>query len=332
MRTHILSLTFAAALCAAPVQAQPAQCGPLTRVFALDLDMHPSGLRYGVPVTVNGKPKTFLLDTGGAWSQLSPEAAAELKLTIKTASGVQMFDMYGNVVNGQYVTADVGIGLLTAKNTDLMVSNVGGMDGIFAPDFMMNYDVELDFAGRKMNYFLTNHCEGRVVYWPATALAVVPFRGWNSFRDTHMTVPVSLNGHEIIATIDTGATGTTLHEDTARALFGLTPDSPGAVPLGTMGKTEKKVFGWTFKTLTMGGITITNPRVRVIPDLVGGRGMDTLAADSHVRRITDNMAPTMLIGMDVLRQLRVYIASKEKKLYVTAATPAAAAAAQPAGN
>jgi hypothetical protein len=43
------------------------------------------------------------------------------------------------------------------------------------------------------------------------------------------------------------------------------------------------------------------------------------------------MAPTMLIGMDVLKQLRVYIASKEKKLYVTAATaPAPAQAAPPA--
>jgi hypothetical protein len=50
------------------------------------------------------------------------------------------------------------------------------------------------------------------------------------------------------------------------------------------------------------------------------------------------MAPTMLIGMDVMKQLRVYIASKEKKLYVTAATapagpaPAAAPAAPATGN
>jgi hypothetical protein len=184
---------------------------------------------------------------------------------------------------------------------------------------MMNYDVEMDFAGRKLNYFLTDHCDGRVIYWPAAKVAAIPYRGWDNYRDTHMTLPVTIDGHQITATIDTGATGTTLNEDTAHALFNLTADSPGAVPLGTMGNTNRKMFGWTFKTLDIGGITVTNPRIRIIPDLVGGRGRDTLAADSHIQRITDNLAPTMLIGMDVLKELHIYVAFKEKKLYVTAA-------------
>jgi hypothetical protein len=42
----------------------------------------------------------------------------------------------------------------------------------------------------------------------------------------------------------------------------------------------------------------------------------------------------MSIGMDILRRLRLYIASGEKKLYITPATgpvPAAAAPGAPAG-
>jgi predicted aspartyl protease len=336
MRYPMLALIAGLSCLALPVQAQ--ECGPLKRAFSLDLQTGPQGLRYGVPVTVNGTQRTFLLDTGGAYTQISRGVAAEMGLTIQTARGVQLFDMYGNSVVGQFVVADVGIGPLMAKRAETMISNIGGMDGIFAPDYMMNYDIEMDFAGRKLNYFLTDHCDGKVIYWPAATVAVVPYRGWENYRSTHMTIPVTIDGKEITATVDTGATGTTLHQDTARAVFGLAPESPGAVPLGTMGNTNRPIFGWTFKTLTIGGITVTNPRIQVIPNLVGGRSSDTLTADSRVRRITDNMAPTMLIGMDVLKRLRIYIASKEKKLYVTAAAapaapaPAAAPAAPATGN
>ena len=330
MRIPLIALIAGMACLALPAQAQ--ECGPLKRAFSLDLETGPQGLRYGVPVTVNGTKRTFLLDTGGAFTMISREVAKQMGLSILTARGVRMFDMYGNTVDGQYVVADVGIGPLTAGKAETMVSDIGGMDGILAPDYMMNYDVELDFAGRKMNYFLTDHCDGRVIYWPATTIAAVPYRGWSSYRDTHMTIPVTIDGKQITATVDTGATSTTLNENTARSLFDLTPDSPGAVPLGTMGNSNRKVFGWTFKTLAIGGITVTNPRIRVIPDLIGGRSTDTLEADSRVRRVTDNMAPTMLIGMDILKELRVYIASKEKKLYVTAASATVAEEPAPAGR
>jgi predicted aspartyl protease len=325
----IAGLTALPTTLALPAQAQ--ECGPLKRAFSVDLQTGPQGLRYGVPVTVNGTPRVFLLDTGGAFTQVSRGLAAQMGLTVQTARGVQMFDMYGNTVAGRYVVADIGLGPLMAKGAETMVTDVGGMDGVLAPDYMMNYDIEMDFAGRKLNYFLTDHCDGKVIYWPATTVAAVAFRGWDNYRSTHMTIPVTLDGKEIIATVDTGATSTTLNQDTARAAFDVTTDSPGAVPLGTMGNSGRPMFGWTFKTLAIGGITVTNPRITVIPNLVGGRSADTLTADSRVRRITDNMAPTMLIGMDVLKQLRVYIASKEKKLYVTAATaPAPAQAAPPA--
>lgn len=39
---------------------------------------------------------------------------------------------------------------------------------------MGKYDTELDFTGGKMNYFATDHCEGKVIYWPAQALAIFP--------------------------------------------------------------------------------------------------------------------------------------------------------------
>jgi predicted aspartyl protease len=307
-------LLFACLLLAAPAGAQAQQCGSLVRAMSLDLEDH--GSHFTVPVTVNGQPKQFLLDTGGAFTQISLPTAKAMNLAI-APSRIQMFDMYGNTSLGQ-VRVDVGVGRLTAKNEDIPVSSLHAADGIFAADFMQNYDIDIDFAARKLNYFLTDHCDGRVIYWPAGVVAAVPFHGWNAHGDSHMNVTVKLDGHEMTAMIDTGAGASTLDAGTASQLFGLTPDSPGAVALGTMGANNRKVFGWTFKTLEIGGLTIRDPRMEVIPELMGKNDNSNIAADSHIRRITDGMQPTMLIGMNTLRKLHLYIAFKERKLYLTA--------------
>ncbi len=332
---------LACLLLSAPASAQAQQCGNLVRAMSLDLDDH--GNYFTVPVTVNGQPKHFLLDTGGAFTQISLATAKAMNLAI-APSRFQTFDMYGNSSAGQ-VRIDVGVGRLTAKNEDVIVTGLGIADGIFAADFMQNYDIDIDFAAKKLNYFLTDHCDGRVVYWPAGVVAAVPFHGWNSHGDSHMNVTVKLDGHEMTAMIDTGAGGTTLDAGTASQLFGLTPESPGAAALGTMGANNRKVFGWAFKTLEIGGLTIRDPHMRVIPELMGKNDDSNIAADSHIRRITDGLQPTMLIGMSTLRKLHMYIAFKERKLYLTAGSdqvtqrppgaqapvaPAAAAAPAPA--
>ncbi|HSS13582.1 MAG TPA: retropepsin-like aspartic protease, partial [Rhizomicrobium sp.] len=54
-------------------------CGPLKQVNAVDLVAGPN--RAMVPVSINGIPKLFLLDTGGDVTQISGEVAEELKLT-----------------------------------------------------------------------------------------------------------------------------------------------------------------------------------------------------------------------------------------------------------
>jgi hypothetical protein len=100
MRSHILALSAAALLCAAPVQAQPAQpaqCPPLTRVFTLDLNSSPGGGRYAAPVTVNGQQKQFLLSTSNPASRLSRAVMNELKLSPRQLG--QQFSSAGRVEN-----------------------------------------------------------------------------------------------------------------------------------------------------------------------------------------------------------------------------------------
>ncbi len=329
MRPSALVLLVLAVLAGFAPAAQAQQCGNLVRALSVDLEDH--GSYFAVPLTINGTPRRYLLDTGGALTQISLDTIKAMGMTPQPSRFV-MYDMYGNKNSGQ-IRADIGLGGQTIKNREMQVTGMGGLDGIFAADLMQNFDIDIDFAAKKLNYFLTDHCDGRVVYWPASVIASVPFHGWTINGDSHMNVTVKLDGHDVPAIIDTGASTSTLDADTARQLFDLTADSPGAVVKGTMAGTSRKVFGWTFKTLEIGSIVIRDPRLDVLPNLMGkGRGdREDIAADSHIQRITDGMQPTMLIGMETLRKLHLYIAFKERKLYLTAGSdqttqrPAAAA-------
>jgi hypothetical protein len=123
-----------------------------------------------------------------------------------------------------------------------------------------------------------------------------------------MTIPVTIDGHEIRAEIDTSLAQSVMDADTANSLFNVTPDSEGAVPQGT------------FKQLQIGGLNIPNPRLRVEPDLIGTRTRDTPQANSRVQRRTDNFLPSLRLGMDMLSRLHLYLAAKEGKLYLTPAS------------
>ncbi len=57
-------------------------------------------------------------------------------------------------------------------------------------------------------------------------------------------MPAAIDGHELRAEIDTSQGETILDADTANSLFSLTPDSPGAVPLGALDNNPAhRIFG-----------------------------------------------------------------------------------------
>jgi hypothetical protein len=93
----------------------------------------------------------------------------------------------------------------------------------------------------------------------------------------------------------------------AESLFDLKEDSPGMKRLGAEGS-QNPSYRYPFKMLALDGVTISNPDIVLVPDKVSGR--------HHCRFC----GPDLILGMGVLRQLHLYIAYKEKRLYVTAAT------------
>jgi hypothetical protein len=183
-----------------------------------------------------------------------------------------------------------------------------------------------------------------VLYWehdPA-AIAVVPVSlrrptptdarmGFRTYvdREVHIWVPVTLDGKSFKAALNTGAARSTMSARVAKFVFDVTADTPGSVPLGMVdGNPDHKIFGHVFSALTFDGVTVANPHIAVIPDLVGSKDPDNgYRTDSHIKRVDDDFGAEMTIGMDVIRRLHLYIAFGERKLYITpAAAPSGSAA------
>ena len=296
-------------------------CGPLVQINSVDLVAGPN--RALVPVSINGIPKLFLLDTGGDVTQISAEVADELRLVTQD-SNLHLLDMYGHASTKMVRIEKFTLGRLHGEDVNMAIQPNPDFGkgtryvGLFGPDMMGRYDVDIDFGTYTMKYFSPDHCPGHVVYWPHAALSVTPM----TFRDRHIRLPVKIDGKDLRAEIDTGATNTTMTAGTAKRVFNIVPESAGNIPLNTRGMVA--AFGRVFSTLDFEGVAVSNPRIVITPDLVGTKDPDNgFQTGSRTKRVDDDVdRPDILIGMDILKKLHLYIAFDEKNIYISeASTP-----------
>jgi len=160
-----------------------------------------------------------------------------------------------------------------------------------------------------------------VVYWPASRVAVVPV----AISGGHIVFPVKLDGQRLNALLDTGASISMLNLDIATRQFRLTPSAANTPAAGSLFNPQKaQIYTHTFKSLSLEGVTVANPKLRLLPDLVRLKlrsspvpweGGTRIASSSPNAGLSD-----LILGMDILRHLHLYIAYKERRLYLTAAS------------
>jgi predicted aspartyl protease len=309
------------------------ECPPLSIVSSTEITIGADGRAY-VPAEIGGKSKSMLVDTGGFFTEMNQTTADELKLTARHTNLI-LVGVAGDTTR-LAVRTSFKLGNLTADGMDFMVMagnhelapDVADAAGILAPNLLRTYDLDLDFGGHKMNLISQKHCDGKVIYWPASSVAVVPMR----VNPTgHITIPVELDGQHFNAQLDTGASTSVINLDTAKNAFGLSIGSADVPVEGTVGYT--RTYAHRFKSLSLEGIAISNPRLELISDLMRGQLYDPHANIEGDTRIANPDRETglgdMILGMDILHHLHVYIAYKEQKLYITPASAPTTAAVPP---
>lgn len=270
------------------------------------LDMIPGSPHILVTASVNDQPLTMMVDTGGWATALTESKAKQLGLSVEIYPESRMM-VYGGIKLNRFTTfAGFTLGRMKARSLTYPLLPGGflppDVDGILSPDFLANFDLDFDFANGKLNLFSHDHCEGNVVYWTKEPVAKIDMRRPDA---THITIPVTLDGHEIKAMIDTGGGGSAVMSlDAAQDLFDLKDDDPKLehVPGPNGIKTARK---YPFKMLSFGGVQVLNPQIILVPDRDAQMG--------HNR-------PQMIIGITILRQLHMYIDYHERYLYVSAAS------------
>jgi hypothetical protein len=291
------------ALALRPVQAE--ETCELHQVFKVDMTLLRDG-RESVPMSVGGQTVNMLIDTGGLFSMLTPPSVVALgypPLIIPSARITQ----YGGLRIDHYVRAqDVALGGMKSSTFQFLIMPERGyppdIGGVLAPDILSSYDADFDFANATFKLFLHDHCAGQVVYWTSDPHGEVEIE-LNDYGQ--ISVPVTLDGKEIRATIDTGGNQSFASLETIEDDFNLNEKSPdlNLLPRATP---DAPRYHYPFKMLSLQSITVNNPDLVLVPD------------DQSKLWVG---APKLILGMNILRQLHLYIAYRERVLYVT---PAAA--------
>ena len=299
------------------------RCGPLQRITGVDTVVGPGGYML-VPVKIGDAQRLLLFDTGGAVSGVTPQTAQELHLPTYD-SRVALVGINGAKSTRYTTIPSLTIGTAESKSAQYMIlpnSMPSGIAGVLAP--ATGVDIDLDFAGRKLSFFSTDHCEGKVVYWPAQAVAVVPMRvavssmGSPGQGAEHIIIPVTLDGKQLDAMIDTGATTNVLNLRVATDRFGVDVSAGDVQQVGQFEKSPSaRIYRKRFATLAFEGVTVTNPVLDLIPDLQT-KALGDERVTGSLTRPADRGLPDLIIGMPILSKTHMYIAYRERKVYITA--------------
>ena len=300
---------FAAAtlalLAASPLRADD-ECRRI--VILSSLEMLPSSAnRVMVQASTEGKPLQMIVDTGGYLTALGEDTAKALGLQISVNPASNMVMFGGHPLRRMATLNDFGLGRFKAKRMEYPLLPPGflepGADGLLAPDFLANFDLDFDFAGGKLNLISKEHCDGKVGYWTNLPLVGIPIV--REEDNVHISTHITINGHDVKAWIDTGASHSLMSLELAKDILDIRDDDPKLQSVTNGPNRTSGAKRYPIKEIKIGDVLVQNPNVVLVPHSQFGMGP---------------RAPEMILGLSLLRQLHLYIAYREKMIYVTPAS------------
>jgi hypothetical protein len=291
----------------------------LKQLASIDLKIDSTVL---APVVVNGTQSYMGLLTGSSGSSISQKAAAEMMLPLhpppaifakgSATVGIASIDSFSL---GSFPLGEISFRV--NSNLDLKAGeNMPEFIGWFGMQSLFGMDFEFDFAHNKLNLFSIDHCDGKVVYWTDTATSV-PYA-----LDALGTVvfPMELDGKRIEATVQASIAHTRLKTDVSKKVYGFDENSAGIKSENT--EAGKPQSHYLAMKMTAKGLSVTNADVYLVAGNKACVVSSNVGPEHAVGYANCSGNPPLLLGLDILRHLRLYFATKEHVLYFTAADAA----------
>jgi len=303
-----------------------AQTCSLAQMASLDMTNLPEG-RAAVLLSINGTSYQFMVDTAGVFSKISQGVVNQQNLKA-IPTNMELYGVGGKLRISSVNIQSLKIGNNEAKNFHLAVGGFtppagSKFDGVLGADLLTLFDVEFDFANRKMNLFSQDHCPGKVVYWTRSGYAALPFHltsGPLGTGNNHIALTMTLDGHDVTTDLDTGSSFTWLRRQSAAQIFSVDEKAPGVERVAGSSD-DSPVYKKQFNLLQIGGVAVQSPQIEIIFDRAG----DAFRMEHSEKSRDDPIYGARLdeedltLGMNVLSKLRFFVAYKEHKIYVTAA-------------
>ncbi len=302
---------------AAMAQTTASDVAPPGLLNSLPMERVPGSNTMTVTATIDGHPERLLVGIADT-TQLWNTQARQLGLPVR--EGGRMMDGGGRFSDQVTRVAHLTFGSMETGGFFLNVSSDPdfknpGSDGVLGTDMMQRFDIDLDFAHRRLNYFSPDRCPDACVYWAPSKISSVQMVSYGPV----VYVPVTLDGHKIIAALDTTADRTFLNPKLAAKLFGLKAGSRNSATLRDSGAVIKAGIH-AFSSLTLGGLTINNPQIAIPFDVLTQNTHEFHANRQIANRYPlSEFLPPMIIGMDVLKQSHLYISFQNRRIYVSPA-------------
>jgi len=296
---------------------QPDAGSACTNTPAGTMPVRLSGDQAFVPLNVNGSKLNLLLDTADFVTSLTPGAARRLSLPKSNSAGVQMNGIAGTYQAPVVEASDVQYLGHHVNNLPFAVLPKGEFvpsehtDGLFGANFLSSYNVEIDFAGKRMSFYgASSHCDWSGPGWTAGAAPVPATDVGNHV----LLIPIKVNGIAMNALIDTGSEDTSITARAAAALGVSKTSTQHDVVIDEHGLGDTSSRMHKFDSITIGSTTFKSPVLAVdtgasiLPSARISAAMQALPA-SH--RGLD-----VILGANFLFKKKIYLAYQQHEVFI----------------
>ncbi len=293
-----------------------------------------------VRANIAGQERFLIIDTGGAKSIIDLETARELELQlgqfglvapsnlndgISVAPSEVYVDVTGRRSSSFAIVDNLRFGERDFGRLDFIVSPVDRNQndltepvGTLGADFMVAYDVVLDFGTDAFQLYAPNQCAS--LPFPERSetddFIAVPF-SLNS--SNHITFPLHLDGQMLTAILDTGAYDTILSLPVAQREFSIDLSAPDVIRTGELaGNDTASMYRRRFSSLRIETMLLLDPMIFLLPDLIASNAPPPWPVSIMDRRRQESAAlPDFILGMLVLSRYRLDISYARREFYLS---------------